>query len=67
VLVFTAGWLKIIFEYRKIVRRIAHLDEDEATKELKKNGMKVPQWLKLGAYTSLVVVLALFAWKVYAT
>ncbi len=65
VLVFTFGWLKIIVEYRKIVRRIARMNEDDATKELKKNGMKVPQWLKLGAYTSLFVVLVLFAWKIY--
>jgi alpha-ketoglutarate-dependent taurine dioxygenase/4-hydroxybenzoate polyprenyltransferase len=66
VLVFTCGWLKIILEYRRIVRRIRTMNEEEATKELKKNGRKVPEWLKLGAYASLVVVLALFSWKVSA-
>ncbi len=64
-LVFTAGWLKIAFEYSKILQKIKDLDETEATKELKKNGMKVPEWLKIGAYTALFVVLALFVWKIY--
>jgi alpha-ketoglutarate-dependent taurine dioxygenase/4-hydroxybenzoate polyprenyltransferase len=65
ILVFTAGWLKIVIEYKRILDKITDLDEIEATKELKKNGMKVPEWLKIGAYTTLFVVLVLFAWKIY--
>jgi alpha-ketoglutarate-dependent taurine dioxygenase/4-hydroxybenzoate polyprenyltransferase len=64
-LAFTFCWLKIIIEYKKILRKIVGLNEDDATKELKKNGMKVPEWLKLGAYGSLFVVVVLFAWKIY--
>ncbi len=65
ILVFTIGWLKIVFEYKNILRKINDLDEIEATKVLKKNGMKVPEWLKIGAYTTLFVVVVLFIWKVY--
>jgi len=64
-LVLTAGWLKIIVEYRRILQKIKALDETEATKHLKKNGMKVPEWLKIGAYSALAVVVTLFVWKVY--
>ena len=66
ILVFTASWLKIVIEYRNILRKIVGLNEDEATKELKKNGMKVPEWLKIGAYVALFVVIVLFAWKIYS-
>ena len=65
--VFTLGWLKIIFEYRKILNKIKDKGETDATHILKKNGMKVPEWLKIGAYTSLFVVVILFAWKIYTS
>jgi len=66
VLIFTACWLKIVFEYRNVLKKIVGLNEDEATKELKKNGMKVPEWLKFGAYAALLVVIVLFVWKIYS-
>ena len=65
ILVFTLGWLKIIVEYKNILRKIVGLNEDDATKELKKNGIKVPEWLKIGAYTTLFAVVILFVWKIY--
>jgi alpha-ketoglutarate-dependent taurine dioxygenase/4-hydroxybenzoate polyprenyltransferase len=65
ILVFTAGWLKIVVEYRRILRKIKGLDEDAATEVLKKNGMKVPEWLKIGAYCALAAVVVLFVRKVY--
>lgn len=64
ILIFTFGWLKIIFEYKKILAEIKDRDEKDATETLKKNGMKVPEWLKIGAFASLAVVLILFAWKI---
>jgi alpha-ketoglutarate-dependent taurine dioxygenase/4-hydroxybenzoate polyprenyltransferase len=65
ILVFTAGWLRIIYQFRQIIKKIKGKDEEEATKVLKKNGMKVPEWLKIGAYTSLFNVIILFIWKLY--
>lgn len=58
--IFTAGWLKIIFEYKKIIDKINTQNEDDAIKEIKKNGMKVPEWLKTGAYTCLAVITVYF-------
>ena len=55
--IFTIGWLKIVSEYKVIIDKINLLDEDDAIKEIKKNGMKVPRWLKIGAYSFLSVVL----------
>ncbi len=66
VLIFTFGWLKIFVEYGKILQKIAGLSEDKATQVLKKNGMKVPEWLKIGAYGSLFVIVVLFVWKIYS-
>lgn len=60
IVVFTAGWIKIITAYRRIVSRLNSMDEEAAVKEIKKNGMKVPEWLKTGAYTFLAVVLVYF-------
>lgn len=64
IFIFTFGWLKIIFEYKKILDKIKGKNETEATEILKKNGMKVPEWLKIGAYASLFVVVVLFVWKI---
>jgi alpha-ketoglutarate-dependent taurine dioxygenase/4-hydroxybenzoate polyprenyltransferase len=55
--IFTIGWLKIINEYKIIIDKINKLKEEDAVKEIKKNGMKVPRWLKIGAYGFLSVVL----------
>lgn len=60
---FTAGWLLIVAEYRSIINKINQLDEVEAIKIVKKNGMKVPRWLKIGAYTFMIPVLAYFLWN----
>jgi alpha-ketoglutarate-dependent taurine dioxygenase/4-hydroxybenzoate polyprenyltransferase len=54
--IFTLGWIKILKEYIPIVRQMQGKNEEEATKVIKKNGMKVPEWLKIGAYAALVVV-----------
>lgn len=63
--VFTAGWLKIVFEYKRIIDKINTQQEEDAIKEIKKNGMKVPQWLKTGAYTCLAVVTAYLVYNLY--
>jgi alpha-ketoglutarate-dependent taurine dioxygenase/4-hydroxybenzoate polyprenyltransferase len=62
--IFSIGWLKIVKEYKAIIYKINLLSEDDAIKEIKKNGMKVPEWLKLGAYSFLAVILAYFIWTV---
>lgn len=54
--IFTIGWLKIVNEYKVIINKINKLNEEDAVKEIKKNGMKVPRWLKIGAYGFLSVV-----------
>ncbi|MCI4671849.1 MAG: TauD/TfdA family dioxygenase [Bacteroidia bacterium] len=56
VLIFVMGWLVIVKEYRLILNKIQELDEEAAVKEIKKNGMKVPRWLKIGAYTFLACI-----------
>ncbi len=61
ILIFTVGWAKICWEYWAILQKMQGKNEEDATKVLKKNGMKVPEWLKIGAYTTLAVVVALFA------
>jgi 4-hydroxybenzoate polyprenyltransferase len=58
--IFTVGWLRIISEYGKIIRRINGLEESAAIEEIKKKGMMVPRWLKIGAYTTLAVVMVYF-------
>jgi alpha-ketoglutarate-dependent taurine dioxygenase/4-hydroxybenzoate polyprenyltransferase len=60
ILIFTAGWLKIIWEYNTILQKIKGKTDAEATQVLKKNGMKVPEWLKIGAYTALAVISIIF-------
>jgi alpha-ketoglutarate-dependent taurine dioxygenase/4-hydroxybenzoate polyprenyltransferase len=65
ILVFTAGWFFILFEYKKIISKINSLHETEAIKEIKKNGMKVPRWLKIGAYTFLFPILIYFLWFLF--
>jgi 4-hydroxybenzoate polyprenyltransferase len=60
---FTVGWLKIILEYWVIIKKINSLNETEAIKIIKKNGMKVPRWLKIGAYTFLVPIVVYFLWN----
>lgn len=57
VLVFVGGWLIIIKEYKVIADKIQGMSEEAAIDEIKKNGMKVPRWLKIGAYTFLASML----------
>lgn len=64
VLAFTAGWIVIVSEYRVVIRKVNELDETEAIKVIKKNGLKVPRWLKIGAYTFLIPVVVYFLWNV---
>jgi len=56
ILIFTVGWITILVGFRKIIGKIAGLGTQKASDILKKNGMKVPQWLKVGAYTTLAIV-----------
>ena len=65
ILIFTVAWFKIVFEYRRVINKIKDKNDDDATKELKKNGMKVPEWLKLAAY-SFVLCLVLIKLINYA-
>lgn len=62
---FTLGWLKIIGEYRTVIGKMAGKSEDAALNEIKKNGMKVPRWLKIGAYTALLPVVVHLVWSLY--
>ena len=56
-LIFTAGWLVILKELKGVWKQTRGLSpKDAADKVLKKNGMKVPRWLNIGAYTTLAVV-----------
>src|SRR5690554_225517 len=61
--IFTLGWLIIVQEYKVIIDKINVQNENEAIKEIKKNGMKVPRWLKIGAYSTLTVIFILFILK----
>jgi alpha-ketoglutarate-dependent taurine dioxygenase/4-hydroxybenzoate polyprenyltransferase len=63
--IFIAGWIKIVLEYKVIIDKINKQDEDEAILTIKKNGMKVPEWLKLGAYSFLTVIAVYFVWNLY--
>jgi alpha-ketoglutarate-dependent taurine dioxygenase/4-hydroxybenzoate polyprenyltransferase len=65
IVIFIAGWMKIVLEYKTIIDKINKLGEDEAILEIKKNGMKVPEWLKMGAYTFVAVIAVYFAWNLY--
>ncbi len=47
--------------YATVNEKITGLDETAATAVLKENGMRVPQWLKATAYTSLLAAGVLFA------
>ncbi|AHJ95555.1 TauD/TfdA family dioxygenase [Hymenobacter swuensis] len=51
-------------DYETINQKIAGKDEVAATAVLKENGMRVPQWLKATAYTSLLAAGVLFAARV---
>ncbi|WP_139926256.1 TauD/TfdA family dioxygenase [Hymenobacter sp. DG01] len=50
--------------YETINQKIEDKDEAAATAVLKENGMRVPQWLKATAYTSLLAAGVLFAARV---
>lgn len=63
--VFIAGWIMIILQYKVIIDKINTQTEEEAILTIKKNGMKVPEWLKMGAYTFLAVVVVYFVWNLY--
>lgn len=67
ILAFTLGWLFILKEYYTIIKKLNKLDEDKAVKLIKKNGMKVPRWLKIGAYSFLIPILAYFIWNIFIT
>lgn len=60
VIVFTIGWLVIVSEFRKVLVKINKESETDAIKTIKKNGMKVPRWLKIGAYTFLFPIAVYF-------
>jgi hypothetical protein len=47
--VFVAGWPKVVTEYRVVITKGNRETETEAIETRKKNGMKVPHWLKLSA------------------
>ncbi len=61
--VFTIGWLMIVAEFWKVVAKINKENETEAIKTIKKNGMKVPRWLKIGAYSFLFPIAVYFTWN----
>lgn len=61
---FTFGWLVIVKEYKTVIDKINSKNENDAIEEVKKNGMKVPRWLKIGAYSLLVVLIIQFIWNV---
>lgn len=63
--VFTLGWGRIISEHKTIIARLNRQEEEAAIKEVKKNGMKVPRWLNIGAYTSLAMVAFYFIWNMF--
>jgi 4-hydroxybenzoate polyprenyltransferase len=65
ILILTIGWVKIVFDYKNVIDKMIGKNEEEANKELKKKGMKVPEWLKIGAYCTLSVVVIFFLWKAY--
>jgi alpha-ketoglutarate-dependent taurine dioxygenase/4-hydroxybenzoate polyprenyltransferase len=65
IVIFTIGWLKIVFEYKKVLNKIKGKNDEDTTKELKKNGMKVPEWLKIGSY-ALVISIVLIKLLDYA-
>lgn len=65
ILPFTIAWLYIVYGFRKIVLSILGLNEVAATEEIKKNGAKVPEWLKLGAYTALIAAFIIFIYRIY--
>jgi len=62
--VFTFGWFVIVKEYKTIIDKINSQNENDAIEEIKKNGMKVPRWLKMGAYSLLVVLIIHFIWNI---
>lgn len=64
-LVFTGAWIKIVLEYAVVLKKINAVNEQEAIKVIKKNGMKVPRWLKIGAYGFLVPVAVYFIWNLF--
>jgi len=56
--IFTTGWMIILAEYYAIVSQLNRLDEEKAIELIKKKGMNVPRWLKMGAYTFLATIVA---------
>lgn len=60
--IFTVGWLIILFETKQILHKIKGEGDKQATDILKANGMKVPRWLNIGAY-SLFVVIGIFVFN----
>jgi 4-hydroxybenzoate polyprenyltransferase len=55
-LIFTLSWCTILHEFRAILVQVKGKTDLETTNILKKNGMKVPRWLKIGAYSCLSVI-----------
>lgn len=54
--IFTLGWLTVLKETQTILTKTQGLNNKETTDILKKNGMKVPRWLNIGAYSILTVI-----------
>lgn len=65
IIVFTIGWLLIVSEFWKVVNKINKESETDAIKTIKKNGMKVPRWLKIGAYSFLFPIAIYFIWNLF--
>ncbi len=63
--IFTLGWATIVKEYRVIMVKVNACNEEAAIEVVKKNGMKVPRWLNIGAYSFLAVVVVYFLWNLY--
>lgn len=54
--IFTTGWMVILAEYYTIVSQLNLINEEKAIELIKKKGMNVPRWLKIGAYTFLATI-----------
>ncbi len=62
-LVFLVGWRQIVVEYRIVIVKVSANDERGAVEVIKKNGMMVPRWLKIGAYGYTLSLLGFFVWN----
>jgi alpha-ketoglutarate-dependent taurine dioxygenase/4-hydroxybenzoate polyprenyltransferase len=65
ILVFVLGWQKVVAEYKVVISKINSENEMEAIEVIKKNGMKVPRWLKIGAYSYLFSLVLFFIQNIH--